>query len=169
MPVDEEYRPLAQDLNGRIRAHDEWGGVTRGRTPAWFGRMLTCLVLAIAPEEVEYLTTDMRSGNGRHIGRVVVFSASAVVVVDVEASAGDEEATITTTVRSRAGLKRYGLGAAESVFGDAAFSDWPGALTATVAYDDGLELELPLSPATNSRQRDELRALVASLRADFSH
>ncbi|WP_448002563.1 hypothetical protein [Agromyces bauzanensis] len=168
MTVDEVNRPLAEQLNRRVNAHNGWNGVTHGRTPIWYGRMLASLVLAIGSDQVEYFTAGSKSDEAGWHGEVVVFTKSAIVVARADSQLGTDDGEITTTVYSRGDILRFEVSTPESVFSSHAFSEWPGALDVAVFYPDGLTLRLPLERSSRDDHESELYALVSSLRADLS-
>lgn len=159
MSVPEDLRDVAAELNRALMSNTGFYGATRPRSPHWYGRLLSDIVLAVERQEIRYVTANFTGGEGR----VIVLTDRAVVNAVVSSVEADE-AQIATSVVSRKSLVFLAISARDGVFDNAPFVDWPGAITIRARYKELGDVEMPLD---GKGDLEALRALYVSLRDDL--
>lgn len=165
MAVPEGLRPLSRKLNIALRKHTSIYALGTARSPLWYGRMLTSLVLLTDGEEIEYVTGTYRAD--KHEAQVAVFTPS--LVIDARATGIDgDDAEMTVCAVARSAILSLATDADETVFSDSLLSQWPGALVVTATYTGLPEaLTLPLETLQSDDKPGPVRNLLTSLKEDL--
>lgn len=154
MSLPEEYEPIARAINAQCRLQT--------RSPLWWGKMLSSIVLALGPMEfsaLKYVNASTESESYR----IVVVTGPLIVVGSAEHAEQDDSAW-SVSVFALKELESVSLRAAEDAFGQHfGFAVWPGRLTVEMRHPRLGELTLPLSSESNSYADEKLLALLPEL------
>lgn len=163
--VSEDLRPLAQQLNTRLHAIRSLYRFTRSRTPFWYGQMITGVVLLCDGDQIDYVSSTYSDDDGVEV--VVLTQRLVIQVRATDISKATELASLSTRAWSRSKLIAVEVTSEESVFGDSAFSDWPGKLTVRLDSDGEPTITLPLEEPEGGDDRDALRDIIRAATAQL--
>lgn len=131
---------------------------------------MTWRLAALVEEDADLLYGDhnvAEAENGEKCGRVVVFDAERVYVVDV---AGRDK--VRAEVFRRSELSSVAVDCGEGHNLDAAwdgeYKDWPSSRSVIASYPGRMRLRLPLGPSPTPRQASAFGAFLPSLLGDLS-
>lgn len=166
MGMSDDQVKLARSLQSALREHLSFYGLHTDRSPLWYRRLISELVLLIDTEKVQYVTGVYQADS--HQARVVVFTSS--LVIDATAhEILDDAGEVRARAVARCAITSLSVEAPEGVFSTEAFSNWPGRPILTATYPAFPEpITAPLDAMMNGDQAAPVLELLASLRQDLA-